>query len=134
MAYIRISWNNKSVLLGNQWVLICFVIQFSRKKCSDLWKIIIFSISRGVTPFHKFLGRLSSDYVKTIPNNKGVNKIAENTKYLLRTHNLFITKKLSLQLKELSNCDSFTVITVLHDKDVLTWDYKNSNKNQVTMS
>ena len=52
-------------------------------------------------------------------------------KYLRRIHNLFITNKLSLLLEALSNCGSFTVITILYN--VLTWDYKN-NKYQVTMS
>ena len=54
-------------------------------------------------------------------------------KYLRRIHNLFITitNKLSLQLKALSNCDHFTVITVSHN-DVLKWGFKN-NKYQVTM-
>ena len=45
----------------------------------------------------------------------------------------FITNKLSLQLEALSNCDNFTVITILYN-DVLTWDYKDNNKYQVTMS
>ena len=45
----------------------------------------------------------------------------------------FITNKLSLQLEAFSNCDNFTVITVLYDSDVLTWDYKDNNKYQVTM-
>ena len=49
-------------------------------------------------------------------------------KYIRRIHNLFITNQLSLQLEELSNCGNFTVITVLHNTDVLTWDYKNNNK------
>ena len=53
-------------------------------------------------------------------------------KYLQQIHNLFITNKLSLLLEELSNCDYFTMITILHD--VLTCDYKNNNKYQVTMS
>ena len=47
---------------------------------------------------------------------------------------IFITNKLSLQLEALSNCDNFTVITVLYYNDVLTWDYKDNNKYQVTMS
>ena len=64
-------------------------------------------------------------------------------KYLRRIHNLFIylfiyfffiTNKLSLQLEALSNCDNFTVITILYNNDVLTWDYKDNNKYQVTMS
>ena len=46
----------------------------------------------------------------------------------------FITNKLSLQLEALSNCDNFTVITILYNNDVLTWDYKDNNKYQVTMS
>ena len=41
---------------------------------------------------------------------------------------------LSLQLEALSNCDNFTVITILYNNDVLTWDYKDNNKYQVTMS
>ena len=45
----------------------------------------------------------------------------------------FITNKLSLQLEALSNCDNFTLITVLFDSDVLTWDYKDNKKYQVTM-
>ena len=32
----------------------------------------------------------------------------------------FITNKLSLQLEALSNCDNFTVITILYNNDVLT--------------
>ena len=51
--------------------------------------------------------------------------------YLRRIHNLFITNKLSLQLEALSNCDNFTVITILYNNDVLTWDYKDNNKYQV---
>ena len=54
--------------------------------------------------------------------------------YLQRIHNLFITNKLLLLLEGLSNCDNFTVITILYKIDVLTWDYKNNNKYQVTMS
>ena len=54
-------------------------------------------------------------------------------KYLQRIHNLFNTNKLSLLLEALSNCDNFTVITILCN-NVLTWDYKNNNKFQVTMS
>ena len=43
--------------------------------------------------------------------------------------------ELSLQLETLSNCDNFTVITVLYNNnDVLTWDNKNNNKSQVTTS
>ena len=55
-------------------------------------------------------------------------------RYLRRIHNLFITNELSLQLETLSNCGNFTVITILYDNDVLTWDYKDNNKYQVTMS
>ena len=55
-------------------------------------------------------------------------------KYLQRIDNLFITNKLSLQLEALSNCDNFTVITILYNNDVLTWDYKNNNKYSVVMS
>ena len=54
--------------------------------------------------------------------------------YLQRIHNLVITNKLLLLLEGLSNCDNFTVITILYKIDVLTWDYKNNNKYQVTMS
>ena len=54
--------------------------------------------------------------------------------YLQRIHNLFITNKLLLLLEGLSNCDNFTVITILYKIDVLTWDYKNNNKYHVTMS
>ena len=32
----------------------------------------------------------------------------------------FITNKLSFQLEALSNCDNFTVITILYNNDVLT--------------
>ena len=55
-------------------------------------------------------------------------------KYLRRNQNLFITSKLSLLLEALSNCDNLTVIKILYNNDVLTWDYKNNNKYQVTMS
>ena len=55
-------------------------------------------------------------------------------KYLQQIHNSFITNKLSLQAEALSNCDNFTVITISYNNDVLTWDYKNNNKYQVTMS
>ena len=55
-------------------------------------------------------------------------------KYLRRIHNLFITNELSLQLEALSNCDNFTVITILYNNDVLTRDYKDNNKYQVAMS
>ena len=55
-------------------------------------------------------------------------------KYLRRIHNLFITNKLSLQQEALSNCDNFTMIIILYNDYVLTWDYKNNNKYQVTMS
>ena len=54
-------------------------------------------------------------------------------KYLRRIHNLFITNKLSLQLEALPNRDNFTVITILYNNDLLTWDYKDNNKCQVTM-
>ena len=54
-------------------------------------------------------------------------------KYLRKIHNSLITNKLSLQLEALSNCDKFTVITILYN-NVLIWDYKNNNKYQVTMS
>ena len=53
--------------------------------------------------------------------------------YLRRIHNLFTRNKLSLQLETLSNCDNFTVITILYKNDVLTWDYKDNNKYQVKM-
>ena len=55
-------------------------------------------------------------------------------KYLRWIHNLFTTNKLSFQLEALSNCDNFTVITILYNTNVLTWDYKDNNKYQVTMS
>ena len=55
-------------------------------------------------------------------------------KYLRQIYNLFTTNKLSLLLEALSNCYNFTVITILYDKDVLTWDHKNNNKYQVKMS
>ena len=43
--------------------------------------------------------------------------------YLPRIHNSFITNKLSLLLEALSNCDNFTVITILYNNNnVLTWD------------
>ena len=54
-------------------------------------------------------------------------------KYLRRIHNLFITNKFSLQLEALSNCDNFSVITILHNNDLLTKDYKGNDKYQVTM-
>ena len=54
-------------------------------------------------------------------------------KYLRRIHNLFTTK-LSFQLEALSNCYNFTKITILYNTNVLTWDYKDNNKYQVTMS
>ena len=54
--------------------------------------------------------------------------------YLQRIHNLVITNKLLLLLERLSNCDNFTIITISYKIDVLTWDYKNNNKYQVTMS
>ena len=58
--------------------------------------------------------------------------------YLRRIHNLFISKylftnKLSLYREALLDCDNFTMITVLYNNDVLTWDYKDNNKYQVTM-
>ena len=52
-------------------------------------------------------------------------------KYLQRIHNLVTTNK--LQLEALSNCDNFTVITILCNNEVLAWDYKDNNKYQVTM-
>ena len=55
-------------------------------------------------------------------------------KYLRRIHNLIITNKLSLQLEALSDCDNFTVITILYNNDALTWDYKDNSKYQVTVS
>ena len=73
---------------------------------------------------------LSSPDVKN-PSDNILQKIQ---KYLRRINNLSITNKLSLQLEALSNCDNFTVITVLYNNDVLTWDYKDNNKYQVTMS
>ena len=54
-------------------------------------------------------------------------------KYLQQILNLLITNKLLLQVDALSNCDNCTMITILYN-DVLTWDYKNNNKYQVTMS
>ena len=60
--------------------------------------------------------------------------LQEIKKYLQRIHNLFITNKLSPRLEVLSNCDNFIVITILYNTDVLTWDYKHNNKNQVAMS
>ena len=47
-------------------------------------------------------------------------------KYLRPIHNLFITNKLSLLLKPLSTCDNLTLIKILYNNDVLTWDYKNN--------
>ena len=40
-----------------------------------------------------------------------------------------MTNKHSLQLEALWNCDNFTVITILYNNDVLTWDYKNNKQN-----
>ena len=42
--------------------------------------------------------------------------------------------KLSLQLEALSNCDNFIMITILYNNDAMTWDDKNNNKYQVTIS
>ena len=68
-------------------------------------------------------------------NENGISReLQKIQKYLRRIHNLLITNKLSLLLEALSNCDNFTVITILCNNDVLTWDYKNNNKYQVTMS
>ena len=53
--------------------------------------------------------------------------------YLRQILNFFNRKKLSLQLEALSNCDNFTVITNFYNNDVLTWDYKDNNKCQITM-
>ena len=53
-------------------------------------------------------------------------------KYLRQIHNLFITNKLLLQLEALSNCDNFTVITILYDNDVLIWDCKDNNVTKVS--
>ena len=53
---------------------------------------------------------------------------------MLRKIQKYLRPILLLQLEALSNCDNFTVITVLHSNDVLTWDYKNNNKYQVIMS
>ena len=56
-------------------------------------------------------------------------------KYLRQILDLFITNMLSLQLEALSNCYNFSVITILHNNDdILTWDCKNNNKYQATMS
>ena len=52
--------------------------------------------------------------------------------YLIKQFQGKEVNKLSLQLEGLSNCDNFTVITILCNNDVLTWDYKNNNKYQVT--
>ena len=66
---------------------------------------------------------------------KKKSKSKENTKvFTTNPYFFFITNKLSLQLEALSNCDNFTVITILYNNDVLTWDYKDNNKYQVTMS
>ena len=54
--------------------------------------------------------------------------------YLRQIHISFISNKLSLLLEALLNCDNFTVITILHNNNVLTGDYKNNNKYQATMS
>ena len=79
--------------------------------------------------------------LQKIPGRKGDTKSLYNNlllqkrqKYLQRIHNLFVTDKLSLQLEALSNCDSFNMITILHNNHVSTWDYKNNNKYLVTMS
>ena len=50
-------------------------------------------------------------------------KIPSNDESIIIYHN-----KTSLQLEVLSDCDNFTVITILYNNDVLKWDY------QVTMS
>ena len=70
---------------------------------------------------------LSFDLFHIVPRQK-------IQKYLRRIRNLFITNKLSLQLEALSNYSNFTVITILYNNDALTWDYKDNNKYQVTMS
>ena len=57
--------------------------------------------------------------------------LQEIKKFLQRIHNLFTTNK--LQLEALSNCDNFTVITILCNNEALAWDYKDNNKYQVTM-
>ena len=39
----------------------------------------------------------------------------------MEIHNFFITNRFSLLLEEaLTNCDNFTVITILYNNDVLT--------------
>ena len=60
--------------------------------------------------------------------------LQKKQKYFRQIRNLFITNKLSLQLEALSNCDNFTVITILYNNDVLIWDYKDNKKYQITMS
>ena len=45
--------------------------------------------------------------------------IAANTKVFTTNPSYFITNKLSLQLEALSNCDNFTVITILYNNDAL---------------
>ena len=45
-----------------------------------------------------------------------------------------LAKTVLAPLEALSNCDNFTVIIILYNNDVLTWDYKDNNKYQVTMS
>ena len=67
-------------------------------------------------------------------SKKSGHTVLKLQKYLQRIHNLFITNKLSLLLEALSDCDNFTVITILCNNDVLTWDYKNNNKYQVILS
>ena len=54
-------------------------------------------------------------------------------KYLQQIHNFLITNKLLLELEALSNCDKFTMITILYNNDILMCDYKNNNKYQVAM-
>ena len=58
-------------------------------------------------------------------------------KYLQCIYNSFITNKLSLQLEAWSDCDKFTIITILpfySNNDILTWDTEREiNIIKVTM-
>ena len=103
--------------------LIRLDLMFSMSLCKELQLLEILS-DASITHSIKLWNHLNVNWPS----------VAENTKYLRQIPNLFITNQLLLQLETLSNCDNFTVITILYNNDVLTWDYKNNNKYQVTMS
>ena len=114
--------------------------------------------SESYTDFKKSIfrfKRLSQNFIFTYHNPSGIKLITgfrlgfshirehkfrhnfqDCRKYRVFTRNTQFVyhNKLSLPLEALSNCDNFTVITILYNNYVLTWNNKSNNKYQVTIS